>query len=327
MTKEGWGGVVRVFYEDPPAFQADNNSYLQHVPEASRTHFEGIGSFNDLATKFVEMKTAKPEGAFDPNGPQFRDFLPKDLVGQFDTVPTFEALVRGAAATQKMVGVPADQIMRRPATGDSEGMLTHLRSLGAPETVEGYKIENLPEGVKIDEAFQGKFFEASLALGLMPHQVQGLVTFMGEAIKGVQEKQTALSGETVAQNQAALAKMWGVEAGSQTWKENLRIGAGVVEEFGGEEALDVLDQSGLADHPAIIEMFRKIGAARKGTGIDGTGGNGPAMSSEAAQIQSQIQALNATMMEHVNNQRPVEARQVSEQVAALRAKLERLNKK
>lgn len=267
--------------------------------------------------------------AFNAEDASFRGFLPEDIRGSFETVPNLEALARGYLGGQKLIGEDPANILKRPKAGDQEGLVSHMRALGAPEATSGYDLKALtPEGVKIDEAFAGSFLEkVAVPTGMLPHQVQAAIKFVTDVDAAHEKEKTGKVADQAAKWQAEIATMWNTEAQSVTWKENVALAAGVVDKFGGDAAWDAIEEAGLGDNPAILEMFRKIGTVQAGGTLEDTGSGGPASAgTRDAALAAEIAQLKTAQLKAMDDQDHFTARNISEQIQAKMQERERLNK-
>lgn len=119
----------------------------------------------------------------------------------------------------------------------------------------------LPEGVQLDQQLLNSAAPVFKELGLSSENASKLVPLVTEVQTRFQQTQL--------DQFSALTKSWAKEAqadqdmGGQNWKETSRL-AGVALQAGGaaasnHEVRQLLDQSGLGNHPAMIRFFRDIG--------------------------------------------------------------------
>lgn len=120
-------------------------------------------------------------------------------------------------ALERLHGVPADQLLRLPATDDAEGQAAMWQRLGRPETAEGYQLpdRDLPEGaVDLRQQLLPKAFEA----GLTQSQVQTLDGHLTElAVEAHQQQQQAYADRAKAADES-LRRQWG-----QAYDQNLKV--------------------------------------------------------------------------------------------------------
>jgi hypothetical protein len=124
---------------------------------------------------------------------------------------------------------------------------------GAPEKYGDFK---LPEGVTVDPEAMTSFQTTAKEMNLTQEQAQKLVDFQAglvqksqEAmVKGYDELKTAWRDESI--------KSLGPKA-----DEQLAFAAKTRERFGSPELNEILKETGLGNHPAIVKLFVGIGKA------------------------------------------------------------------
>jgi hypothetical protein len=143
-----------------------------------------------------------PPGPPPPNGDWYKG-APEDVRAYVDRnkFPDVVAALQSGMNAEKMIGVPADQVIRRPSSGfdvDPKPHVAALRVLGAPEKGEAYAADKLFAPVDglgqipadTQKAVTTKFAE----LGILPWQAQGLMsmfTDMSKAQKTTMDAATA----------------------------------------------------------------------------------------------------------------------------------------
>ena len=124
----------------------------------------------------------------------------------------------------------------------------------APQAYE-LKRPDLPEGIPWDEGFEKAALPIAQGLGLTPQQLQGLVDFYA----GHQAEAFAAAGrvrqleETRATE--ALRAEWGPD-----YTVKLSQAARAARYFGGEELVNLLNETGLGNNPQLIRAFERAGA-------------------------------------------------------------------
>lgn len=64
-----------------------------------------------------------------------------------------ESAVKTAFNLEKLVGAPADEVLRLPKAGDADGRKALFTKLGMPESADKYEF-SVPDGMPVDENFQ-----------------------------------------------------------------------------------------------------------------------------------------------------------------------------
>lgn len=133
-----------------------------------------------------------------------------------------------------------------------------------------------PEGVKLEpqqlEAFKGVAQE----LGLDAEKAQKLVnwfgTSQGAAQKAMLEARAATESKWVSEIQADKEFMG---ADGKQFEANARLAKTAVAKFGGEPLRQLLNATGLGNHPVMARVFLAIGKAMGEDKIAGTSGGSP----------------------------------------------------
>jgi len=167
----------------------------------------------------------------------------------------------GAPAVQETVDAAkaADTANVQEAANKDEGK--------APESeVEVDYTFEMPEGFELDEQSSTEFKEIAKDLKLPKESAQKLVDI---AVKREQARVEA---------HAQAVKSWGEQVAADKelgTPENLATAKQAIETFGSPELKEMLDKTGLGNHPAVVRMALKIGKAisedRVITGRDGAG--------------------------------------------------------
>lgn len=145
---------------------------------------------------------------------------------------------------------------KRDAAAEPQGS-----SSEKPDTSD-YNLQ-MPEGVQLDQDLLTSAVPLLREAGVSSEQAEKLIPFVTQ----VQERYHQANLDEL----SALTKTWVQEAkadpeiGGKNWKETGRL-AGVALKAGGtaeavREAQELLNESGLGNHPAMIRLFRNMGAA------------------------------------------------------------------
>lgn len=120
---------------------------------------------------------------------------------------------------------------------------------GVPEAYEFVA----PEGITLDPAAVEAFAPVAKDLGLSQSQAQRVV----DLYAGLQQSQ--------AEAQAAQAQEWAKqvttdkEIGGAKWAQNQALIAQARDQFASPELVQLMEQTGLGNHPEVIKMFVRIG--------------------------------------------------------------------
>jgi hypothetical protein len=168
---------------------------------------------------------------------------------------TLNDFVKSSLERDKLIGRKGIIL---PVEGSSEAEINQFyNELGRPETVEGYKADDIkpPEGVKIDETVRASFLSEAHKLGLTQKQVSGLMAWQlkGEGVrsKASVDERTALLHKV----ETDLRSEYGVAYDANISKANK-----VVDAFADENAREGLSEA-LGHDPRMIRMMVNIANA------------------------------------------------------------------
>lgn len=152
-----------------------------------------------------------------------------------------------AAKTPEQIQQEADA----KAKTEADAKLT-----GAPEAYEDF---TLPEGMEMDADVLGEFKGLAKELNIPQDKAQKLIDF-----------QTQLATKQAEQYQAAVAKQsqdWAAaikndpEIGGENYDKSVASAIKVIQSFGDPALTELLNTSGLGNHPALFKFCHRISAA------------------------------------------------------------------
>lgn len=126
----------------------------------------------------------------------------------------------------------------------------------APEAYEDFK---LPEGMEMDQEVLGEFKTLAKELNIPQAKAQQLIDF-----------QTQLANKQAEQYQAAVTKQaqdWAAEikndpdVGGENYDKSVESAIKVIQSFGDPALTELLNTSGLGNHPALFKFCHRISAA------------------------------------------------------------------
>ena len=125
----------------------------------------------------------------------------------------------------------------------------------APEKYEDFK---LPEGTEVDTELMGEFQTIAKELNLTQEQAQKLAEIGGKiALKANGPGEEAIVAE--AKNIWGKETMADKEIGGDKLAENLSVAKKTLDTFGSPALKELLNKSGMGNHPEVIRLFFKIG--------------------------------------------------------------------
>lgn len=211
----------------------------------------------------------------DPSGggggtPDFRTQIPEEFRNEpsLQTINDLPTLVKGYVHAQRLVGQDRVAIPKQDAP--AEEWNNFYQKLGRPESPDKYEFTDLklPQGLEIDEQVLGQTRGVFHKLGLTPQQAQGVLSHYAEATSsryGAFTKQQEASQEEAANK---LRGEWG-----DKFDTNIEGAKKALAQFGGEEVVNILNETGLGNNPAVIKMLHKISLGMR-EDVSGRGGQG-----------------------------------------------------
>lgn len=205
--------------------------------------------------------------------PATTDQQPTDSATQQTTAP--ETATPAPAAVEQPTA-QTQQPETQPATTD-EGTTDEVK----PEAVVEYQDFKAPEDVQLDTELLAEFKEQAKALGLDQDKAQGVVDLGVKLQQKWQSEQTRAMDAAREQwaNQSTADK----EFGGTALNENLAVARKAMDTFGTPELKQLLNDSGLGNHPEIIRAFYRAGKTISDDRFVG-GGNGPSGSTDPAKV-------------------------------------------
>lgn len=178
---------------------------------------------------------------------------------------------------------PAVEPAAHPAPADgqpSDGKPAGDNKPAEPKPVE-YGEFTAAEGVTLDQDALGEFKALAGEAKLSQEQAQKVVDL---GVK-MQQKWAADQSKAMqaARDQWAQASNTDKEFGGEKLAENLSVAKTALDKFGSPELKQLLNDSGLGNHPEIIRFFYRAGKAISNDRIV-SGGNGPGAAIDPASV-------------------------------------------
>jgi len=130
---------------------------------------------------------------------------------------------------------------------------------GKPEAPAEYADFSLPEGVEMDAEVLTEFKGIAKELGISQEAAQKLIDLQGRL-----ETQRA---DAIQQALADQSKQWAEQIrsdkdfGGENYDSNVAVAVKAIEQFGSPELRQVLNDSGLGNHPELVKFCHRIGKA------------------------------------------------------------------
>ena len=161
----------------------------------------------------------------------------------FDSV---DKLAKSYTHLVKKMGVPAEQLLRLPGAG--EPMDDVYNALGRPETHEHYDMSDYaPESTE-------NFRQLAHEIGLNNDQANALFNAYIDSIAGQEESESEAFDQFEVENTQALQKEWGGD-----FDKNVELARRAFMNFATPEAVEIMEQTGLGNHPEILKVFSRVG--------------------------------------------------------------------
>lgn len=148
---------------------------------------------------------------------------------------------------------PEDADKPKDESKDADGK---DKPAGAPEAYEDF---TLPEGMEMDVEILGEFKNLAKELNIPQAKAQQLIDFQSQlASKQAEAYQTAVTKQ--AQDWAAEIKN-DPEIGGENYDKSVASAIKVIQSFGDPALTELLNTSGLGNHPALFKFCHRISAA------------------------------------------------------------------
>jgi len=170
-------------------------------------------------------------------------------------------LVKSYIGQQTLIG--RDKIPVPPENATDEDWNEVFSRLGRPDAPEGYELkppDGLPEQVKVSDELITEYKGVAHKLGFSPKQAQELLSWYlganGKEIEALDNQRKEFQGQT----EAALRKEWG-----QAYEQKVTVSANTFQHLAGqlgkeksEQLMNLMEDTGLGDHPLLIGLFAKV---------------------------------------------------------------------
>lgn len=188
-----------------------------------------------------------------PEGREWLTGVDADLINDpsLTAIQDVPSLVKSYISAQKMVG--KDKAVIPDGNSSDEDWTNFYRKAGLPDTMEGYELTS-PEGMYSDEqsaAIKKLAFENNI----MPSQMAKILEMQNDYRV---EANTHSAEDDQALIDAGLQELkdeWGEEG----YTANISKAQTVIDEFGGDDMMKYIEESGLGDDPMLIRLLAKIG--------------------------------------------------------------------
>ena len=192
------------------------------------------------------------------------------------------ALAKQHINSQRAMGL--DKVALPGKNASDEEVREYYTKIGCPESLDGYVVPTEGLSDQFDTELYESAREEAHRIGMRPDQLAVMARFMDSRQAEAREKAAEANTAQIAEWEEKLR----VEHG-EAFEENTAMAKHIVHEFGSEELEKLLEDRGLGSHPALFNMFAKIGRAMGEDEVLGLGAthefaNTPGQATEAWDI-------------------------------------------
>lgn len=215
------------------------------APESGQAVLGGNATSNEVSVA-SNTEAQKDTGT---NSPDFISTIGEDYrtIAHQKGFKSVDDVLKSYSNLEGMMGKKFDELTNE----ELKGVYTKL---GAPESPDGYEFEEvqLPEGIEdnMTEWFSAKAHELGLSKGAAQKLRSEFIAKQSEELG-----MASLAAQTRATDELAQLKR---EFGS-AFDERASLAATALNEFGGDDVKEVINQYGLNNNPALVKMFAEIG--------------------------------------------------------------------
>jgi hypothetical protein len=213
-----------------------------------------------------------------PSEPRWFESLPDHLktnpnITKYNTLESFAEWQTNASKLigKKVQELSADEIRNFMTPEDLAGVMS---SKGLPTSVDEYRLPTMEE--HLDPGLAKTIKEKAFNLGVTPEQTEEMLKFQTE-----HQMQVAEKARTDWANQS-------LDKFGKDLHDVLKVAKSAINEFGSQDLIKHLDDTGLGNHPMVIEMFHKIGQQMQQDHLPHPGSHD---SSGASSVKDQIHDL------------------------------------
>jgi hypothetical protein len=199
-------------------------------------------------------------GGGTPTPADWRPLVPETMRSEkmLESIKDVPSLVKGYMEAQRMVG--ADKIVKPNEKWTDTDWGQFFNTVGRPPTPDKYtfkpEADETYKSLNLDAAKVTATKAALHSAGLTDKQAASVMKYYLDTVAADSQKYQ----ETQAKNQAETLAALNKEYGDAT-KVKIDIAKSVVQKFGGQQMVDMLEQTGLGNNVQFIKMFAQIGEA------------------------------------------------------------------
>ena len=246
------------------------NRFLRPVLMNEEGEGEG-GSAGDGSTEVTQLSSEN-----------WKDFVSEDLRGNssLDKFTSLDGLAKSYLNAESMIG--KDKIVI-PTNEDEFGLA--YDAMGRPENADSYDLK-YPEGMDSKSDLSSGFRQMAYDTGMSQDQIGKIFNWYNEMNVSVAADQKTAHEAGMDESVGILKKEWG-----ENYDANVEMASRVGQEFGDQEFMDFLADSGAGNNPAMIKFLHKIGELG---GEDNLEGGSTGQTSTPDQIREEINGAMAS---------------------------------
>ena len=235
------------------------------TPDDSGQVASGAGVGSPETSQFDRMQ-------FDPAS------LPENLRNEpsLQTFSTVDNLAKSYVNAVKKIGGNPDHLVQLPQEGESKE--NFYNKIGRPDTPEGYEFGE--DGGKLDF-----YRNATHQIGLTQDQAASMLKLYAAVEQEGQKASTKANADFAVDSQINLKREWGTNYDSK-----IDYAQRAFAQFSSKEFSQLMDETGLGNHPELLKAFSKIGEMMgEDQLVVGSGSGGGRISSQ--QAKEEIESL------------------------------------
>lgn len=181
------------------------------------------------------------------------DALGSDILGDpsLKAIQDVPSLLKSYVHAQKKMG--ADKVVLPNKNSTNEEWLSLYHKLGLPSEFDSYEVDRGEDSILQDD-FYNEFKQMAYENKVLPSQAQALFDFVNSKTNTQYQDMQETQQSKVEEGISGLKEEWG-----EAFDQNLFKAKAAVNEFGGEDLKNYLNESGLGNDPNLIKAFAKIG--------------------------------------------------------------------
>jgi len=221
----------------------------------------------------------------------WRDGLSDELKGSksLQSIKTVEDLAKGFVNAQSVIG-------RRLEDLTPDQVREYYSELGAPSDPDGYEL-SAPEGLEADSDLTDWYKKAAHENGIPKEAAEKMYQAYMQMEQEVGSQTSALADITAKEQVDQLKADFG-----PAYAERTELANKALTEFGGEEAIQAINELGLGNHPALVKLLANAGETlAEGKFVSGQNTGRFGMTSEEASQKIDTLRKDPEFMSHYRN--------------------------